>query len=526
LTLDKKFGNHKILAVGGVESVKYDIARNVFGARGDYFSEAFAFRTVSNGASILNATSGFATPTTLFSTFLRADYNFSERYYLSATIRRDGSSRFGEDVRHGIFPSVSAGVRVSDFLTDVGFISDLKIRGGYGRMGNQLPVSPQNQFSLFGGAASDSNYDLTGAGTSSLQGFRPTRLGNKDTQWETQITTNIGFDANLFNDKLQMSFDWYKKEAEDLLVVVPNPAVYGAASPPAVNIGNMQNTGIDLLIDYRDKITSDLSFETILTFTTYNNEITKYADDIDFVSSAFGGSRIGNFNRNEVGNAVGMFYGYDVLGLFQDQADVDGHATQDGAEPGFFKFADTDGDGTITPDDRIFIGDPNPDFTYGLNLGLTYKDWNISAFFYGSQGNDIFNYNRWWTDFWPSFQGQKSQDLLNNSWTPTNTSATTPKASNKSNFSTNTQSTSYYIEDGSFLRLRVLRLGYTFPTGVLDKIGIGGLSAYVQGTNLFTATDYSGLDPDLNNGPDLAFGVDLGNYPLTKQFIFGLSVRF
>ncbi len=526
LTFDRSFGAHKILAVGGYESVKYGIGRSVFAQRNTYFSDAFAFRTVSNGGTIQNATSGFGTPTTLVSMFLRADYSFNNTYYLSGTVRRDGSSRFSENNRYGVFPSVSAGIRVSEFFGTSNFLSDLKIRGGYGTMGNQLPVDPVNQFSLFGGAPANANYDLNGTTNSSLQGFRATRIGNEDTKWETQITTNIGFDAALFNSALQISFDWYNKKSQDLLVAVPLPDIYGQAARPSLNIGDMRNSGIDLQVDYRTRFSSDFTFDATLTFTTYKNEILKYADGIDFFASSPPTTRIGAFTRNEVGNSLGAFFGYNVIGLFQTQAEVDAAPTQDGAEPGFFRYEDADGNGAITPDDRVFIGNPNPDFTYGLNLAFGFKGIDLSAFFFGSQGNDIFNYNRWWIDFWPSFQNMKSTDLLYNSWTPERPDATTPKASNKSNFSNNTQSVSYYVEDGSFFRLRNLQLGYSLPQRMIDGIGLSRLRFYVQGTNLFTITGYSGLDPDANLGGDQAFGVDLGNYPLVKQFLFGLNIGF
>jgi hypothetical protein len=220
---------------------------------------------------------------------------------------------------------------------------------------------------------------------------------------------------------------------------------------------------------------------------------------------------------------MSSFFGYEVVGLFQSAADVDASPTQDGAEEGFLKYADIDGDGEITPDDRTFIGDPNPDFTYGLNLNLSYKNFDLTAFFYGSQGNDIFNWNKWWIDFWPSFQGQKSQDLLYNSWTPDRTGATTPKASNKSNFSTNTVASSYYLENGSFVRLKNLQLGYNIPESILSKAKITSLRVYVQAVNLFTITDYSGLDPELG-GDDRNFGVDYGNYPNVKQYLFGINL--
>jgi TonB-linked SusC/RagA family outer membrane protein len=517
------------LAVAGYEAVKYGIGRGVSGNRAGYFSDDVDFRTLNNGATIVNASSYANTPTTLVSTFLRADYGYMDKYLLSATVRRDGSSRFGADTRFGTFPSFSAGWRISDeaFLSGGTVLSELKIRGGYGIMGNQLAVSPQNQFFLFGGGAGSSNYDLTGTGSSSLQGFRPTRIGNPDAKWEQNVTTNIGFDASFFDNKFEWIFDWYSKQTEDLLFNPELPGTAGGAERPFVNIAAMSNTGLDMQFIYRNQW-GDFGFEGNLTFTTYKNEIVAIAEGVEFFDA--GGSRIGSFNRNAVGESVGSFYGYTVMGLFQSSAEVSGAPTQDGAEAGFFRFDDADGSGDIGPDDRGFIGNPNPDFTYGLNLAFTYGNFDLTTFIYGSQGNDIFNWNTWWVDFWPSFQGQKSTQLLNESWTPSNTGAVTPKASNKSNFSTNTQSTSYYVEDGSFTRMKNLQLGYNFPQSALGNSGIRSLRIYLQGTNLFTITDYSGLDPEIGSegggGSDVAFGVDEGNYPTVKQFTVGLNLGF
>ena len=533
LTFNKTFGSHKILAVAGYEAVKFGIGRSLSATRAGYFSSDFAFRTVTNGAAITVADSGFGTPTTLASQFARADYSFSDKYLLSATVRRDGSSRFGEVNRYGVFPSITAGWRVSEesFLAGVEFLSDLKIRGGYGTMGNQLAVSPENQFFLFGGSISSSNYDLNGTGSSSLQGFRPTRIGNPNAKWETNVTTNVGFDAGLFDNKMQITFDYYTKQTKDLLFNPALPGTSGAAAQPFINIAEMKNSGIDVLISYKKIVSSDLTFDASLVFTTYKNEIIKIAEGFKFFD--FGGSRIGAFNRNAVGNSMGAFWGYQVEGLFQTSAEVTGAPIQDGAEPGFFKYANNGVDpktgltnNRIDPNDRTFIGNPNPDFTYGLNLGVNYKNFDLSVFFYGSQGNDIFNWNRWWIDFWPSFQGQKGKDLLYNSWTTTRTDASTPKASNKSNLSNNTQSVSYYVEDGSFLRLKNLQFGYNIPRATINKIGLNTARIYVQGVNLFTMTKYTGLDPDLNTGDDRAFGVDLGNYPLVKQYTVGVNIGF
>ncbi len=532
LTWDTNFGeNHKLLVVGGYEAVKYDIGRNISGRRAGYYTDDIDFRTLNNGAQIVNASSNANTATSLVSIFGRADYSYKDKYMLSATVRRDGSSRFGEANRFGVFPSFSAGWRISEesFLRGSSFLSDLKIRGSWGQMGNQIPVNPKAQFYLFGGSTSTSYYDINGTGNSSVQGFRPVRIGNPDVRWETNITTNIGFDAGFFDNKLQLTFDWYQKQTEDLLYNPELPGTAGAAEPPFVNIASMTNNGIDLELIYREQW-GDFGFEGQATFTTYNNEITNIAEGVEYFD--WGGSRIGPFSRNMVGHPMSSFYGYKVERLFQvDDFDAGGNLNddipdQDGAEPGFFKFADIDGDGAITPDDRTIIGDPNPNLTYGLNLTFSWKGLDLTTFFYGSSGNDIFNWNLWWVDFWPSFQGQKSKNLLYNSWTPERPDATTPKASNKSNFSTNTQSNSYYIEDGSFFRMKNLQIGYTFPKSMIENLWLSNLRVYVQGVNLFTATKYSGMDPEISSDDDLDFGVDRGNYPFVKQYIVGLNIGF
>jgi len=524
LTFARQMGEHNLLAVLGYEAGKYGMGRNVGATKAGYFSEALTFRTVDNGANLVNGWGGYGTPRTLVSQFLRADYNFRDKYYVSGTVRRDGSSVFGPETRYGVFPSVSAGWRISDesFLAGAGFLNDFKIRGGYGTMGNQLPVSTANQFYLYAGSAANSYYDINGTTGSSQLGFHPSRIGNPDAQWETNVTANIGFDVVMLNRTLEMNFDWYVKDSKDLLFTPELPGTAGNASAPAVNIGEMHNTGIDLQVIYH-QMWGDFSFEANATFTTYTNEIVSISPGYDYFDS--GGSRIGSFNRNTVGNPMGQFWGYEVSGIFQSQGEVDGAATQDGATAGTFRYADIDGSGAIDPEDRTFIGNPNPNFTYGLNLVFGYKGFDLTAFFYGSQGAEIFNYNKWWLDFWPSFQGQKSTDLLYNSWSPSNTSGTTPMASNQSNFSTNTVSNSYYVEDGSFFRLKNLQIGYTFDKAVLGNV-FANARIYLQATNLFTITQYSGLDPELASFSDTFMGVDEGNLPAIQQYLIGVSFGF
>jgi TonB-linked SusC/RagA family outer membrane protein len=523
LTFDRTFGDHKIAAVAGYEAVKTGIGRNMSAQRGNYYSNEVSYRTLSNGATINAATSSLWTPTALVSMFGKADYNFRSKYFVSATIRRDGSSKFGKDTRFGIFPAFSAAWRISEepFLEGLSWLSDLKLRGSWGTMGNQMSLSTANQFFLYGGSISQTYYDIMGAMTSSVQGFRPTRIGNPDAKWETNITTDVGFETALLNDRLTFVFDWYLKETKDLLYALELPGTAGSASVPYVNIAEMKNSGFDIELGYRDNF-GDLGFNAKLELTTYNNEITAIAENVEYFDQGGGTTRIGAAHRNKVGMPMSSFFGYKVIGLFQNDAEVDASPTQDGAAPGFFKYQDTDGDGAITPEDRVFMGDPHPDFTYGLNLTLTYKGLDLNAYLYGSQGNDIFNWNRWWIDFWPSFQGQKSKRLLYESWTPSRTDTDVPMASNSSNFSTNTAVNSYYMEDGSFLRLKNLQLGYTLPSSVLSKINVKSLRFYVQTVNLFTLTKYTGMDPELG-GDDRAFGSDTGSYPNVKQVIFGLN---
>jgi TonB-dependent starch-binding outer membrane protein SusC len=539
LTFARVFGDHNILAVAGYEAVRTSYGRGVSATGSDYYSEEFLYRTVSNGASLLSGSSYLNTQRSLVSQFLRADYNFRSKYYLSGTVRRDGASVFGPDTRYGIFPSVTAGWRISEesFLAGADFINDFKIRGGYGTMGNQLPVSTANQYFLFGGSPRTTYYDLNGTMNSSLQGFRPTRVGNVDAKWETNVTTNVGFDAVLFDRKLELDFDYYIKTSKDLLFNPDLPGTAGTASAPYVNVGEMKNTGIDVQLIYHQNW-GDFSFEANATFTTYKNEIVKIADGYPYFDS--GGSRIGAFNRNQTGYSMGQFFGYNVIGLFQE-ADVtytynavddvwlwvtnEGVPAQDGAEPGVFRYEDVNGNGEIDDGDRTFIGNPNPDFTYGLNLVFGYKGFDLTAFFYGSQGNEIFNYNRWWIDFWPSFQGQKSTDLLYNSWTPERTDATVPKATQASNLSTNTVSNSYYIEDGSFFRLKNLQIGYTFDKSILGNV-FSSARIYLQATNLFTITKYTGMDPELASFNDTYSGVDEGNLPAVQQYLVGVSLGF
>ena len=467
LAYKNSFGKHDINALIGSEAIE-DWGRSIEGRRGGYFIEDVAFRALNTGATQLYANGGPYTPSALYSIFGQASYTYADKYLASMTVRRDGSSRFGPNERYGVFPAFSVGWRISreNFMQDAKWITDMKIRASWGQMGNQR-INPANSYDAFTGAVGSSGYDINGTSNSAAQGFQQSFVGNPDGKWETNTTTNIGIDATLFNGRTEVILEWYNKSTSDLLFRLPNlsTAGAGAASNPAFyNVASMKNTGFDLLITQRNLLgnKSKFNIDGTLTFTTYTNEITKIAEGLDFYDTR--GSRIGNWIRNQVGYSLSSFYGYQVAGLFQDDGDVATSATQDGAAPGRFKFADLNGrdangnltgkpDGKINIDDRTFLGDPNPDFSYGLQLNARYGGFDAGMFFYGVQGRDAMNYVRWWTDFFPSFQGNKSKDLLYNSWTPSNKGAKTPINENTSNFSTNTQVNSYYLEDASYLRL-------------------------------------------------------------------------
>ena len=522
----KTFGAHAVNAFGGIETVKDGFFRFLNGSGLNPFTNSFGFTTITNtDPSGRVVGSGGAPSTQLFSQFVKVDYTFNDRFLASGTLRRDGSSVFSKDNQYALFPAFALGWRITqeEFMKSAAFITDLKIRGGWGQMGNQRNVSPNNLVNAVGGGAGSTAYDISGSNTSTAPGLAVTGIGNPLAKWETNTTTNIGFDGTFLGTKLDVIFDWYTRTTSDLLFRQELPATLGTATAPVVNIGEMKNSGIDLMVTYRGKITNQLRFETDLIFTKYKNEVTKVSDITDNFDITFTNRIGGGVVRNVVGQPLSTFYGYKVIGLFQSTDDVNRSPAQVGAAPGRFKYADVNGDGSITTADRTFIGNPNPDFTYGLNLRLTYTAFDLEALFYGVSGGEVLNFTRWFTDFYPSFAGISKSTRVLNSWTPTNTNTDIPIFENVSNSSTNGDLNSYYVEKGSYFRLRSLKLGYNLPASTLRSVRIDRLRFFIQATNLFTITNYTGTDPQVS-GVDTNFGVDIGNYPVNKQFIFGFNL--
>jgi TonB-linked SusC/RagA family outer membrane protein len=523
VTYSNLFGKHMVQVLAGSEIVK-NTGRGVGGGSQAFFATDYNYLVLGNGtAGVTNFSNGFVN--SLYSLFSRVDYAYNDKYILGATIRRDGSSRFGSDRRFGVFPSVSLGWRVSGegFMKDISWLTDLKLRGSYGILGSQNNVSPENAFSLFGGGYGNAYYDITGSSNNVRQGFIQTRIGNSKTGWEENVVSNVGFDATLLGNKLDLSAEYYKKSINGLLFTQPLPATVGGAAAPVVNIGDIQNTGLDAAITYRGNITQDLQFSIGTNITTYKNLVVEIPNPGYFDVASLQG--LGTTIRNQKGQPVSSFFGYEVLSLFNSDQEVAESPAQSGAAPGRFKYRDVNGDGVITPDDRTFLGNPNPEFTYGLNLGLTYKGFDFSTIFYGSQGNELVNTIRSYTHFYAGYVGNKSNVLLN-AWTPENTNTTVPKIETGTSLSTSGALNSYFIEDGSYLRLRSLILGYTLAPSLLQRIGFGKLRVYAQAANLFTITKYTGLDPELG-GNSSNFGIDYGNYPNNQRnYLFGVNLSF
>ena len=535
----KKFGIHGVEVLLGQEAIKDNIFRIINASGLDPFSQTTAYVNINNILS--RQVSGFnATPFTYSSYFGRLQYSLLDKYYITGIVRRDGSSRFGPDIRYGTFPAVSAAWRVSNerFMDGVSWIEDLKIRAGYGIMGNDQ-VDPTNQFSAFSASLGNAAYDISGNSTSVAEGFYQSQVGNPNAKWETSTTSNVGFEFLLLNGKVDFVVDLWKKETNDLLFQVPLSQVLGGfATAPSQNVAAMVNKGIDMQLIHKGRLGGNSRYEATLTGSWLHNEITKVADNIPYFDAFPASNRLGaTMVRNEVGYSISSFFGYQVLGYFKDTAEVAAAPTQAGAAPGRFRYADVNGlddngkltgnpDGKVDAADRTHIGSPVPKFTGGFNLKVVLGNFDVETYLYTSLGNKIFNLSKWFTDFYPSFTGAAVSARVKNSWTTNNLDAETPIFENVSNFSTNTQPNSWYVEDGSFVRMQNLNIGYNLTSLMPGRMSVSRARVYVGANNIFTVSKYKGLDPAVGGAADTNFGIDVGNYPVTRSVVVGLGVTF
>jgi len=532
LTYQNTFGKSNLKVFIGSEALD-QYGRGINGNRINYFSDNPNLWTLSNGDPKGQVNGSGAGAASLYSLFAQALYSFNDRYLLTATIRRDGASVFGPDQKYGYFPAVSGGwiLTSEEFMSNVTWLNFLKIRASWGKLGSFANTPANNQYTLYRAGAGTSYYDIGGTSNSTVLGFASSQYGSLVTGWEQDVITNIGMDAVLLKNKLEFTIEWYQKQVNGLLFQDNGAATSGAfpsstggAQLPVVNIGNVENRGVDMSLTYHANLSPVSKLNITGIFTTYTSKVVSIPNAGGYFTT--GSSRIGDFVRNEVGHPVGAFYGYNVIGYFQDASDVTKSPAQQDAAPGRFKYQDVNGDNKIDASDRTFFGNPNPKFTYGINANATLKNFDATLIFYGSYGNEVVNYTKYWTDMWASFQGAKSIDLLYNSWTPSNLNPKAPILENASTFSTNTVPNSFYKENGSFFKCRSLIIGYTLPESSLKNVGIDRLRFYVQGSNLFTITGYTGLDPEIG-GSSSAFGIDYGSYPGNqKSYTVGISLTF
>lgn len=456
--------------------------------------------------------SGSAGEYGMFSVLGRVNYNYKGTYLLTGNFRSDGSSKFGRNNRFGSFPSFSAGWRISDegFLKDVLFIDDLKIRGGWGRLGNQ------NSLPNYAFANSLTSNLIYPYGQNVAQGQALTSEGNPDLKWETTQETDVGIDFEGFNDKVSFSANYYYKQTKDMLLRVPIPAFTGVQQAPFVNGGEVLNKGIELMLAYRHTQSEQLSYDISVNFSHNSNEVTALNNNQAAIFSA------GNYSRTVVGEPIATFYGYVMDGIFQTEEEVKSHAFQStGTAAGDIRFQDLNNDGIINQDDRRNIGNPWPDFNYGINGSVRFKQFDLSLAFQGVYGNDIIGAWKYFTRG-SNFYNYDLEML--NSWQGEGSSNTLPRL-NVNDPNDNLRISSFFIEDGSYLRLKHFQLGYTLPTGTIKQIR--KLRLYVIGQNLLTWTQYPGFDPEIGSpGSSLDIGVDRGYYPQPRTVTVGLNVGF
>lgn len=542
LTYSKTFNEiHNFKAYIGAESIQLFEER--FGGR----RERYAFGT-TNILSYLDL--GDATTATnygfvnrdysLWSQFGQLNYDYDGKYLAQVTLRNDSSSRFQQASRSALFPAFSLGWRISDegFMDNVEWIDNLKIRYGWGQTGNQ-EIGDYNAYTTYRSDIVTGGYPINGDPSSPTIGFSTQAFGNPNAKWETTTTNNLGLDAVMFDNKVSLNFDIYQAVTTDMLINVPVTYTAGQAAEPAFNVGQMTNKGFDLALSYGDK-KGNFSWDI-------GGNISKYKNNVDALEGEstriFGQSRrIPALSITEAGSPIASFYGFKNLGIFQTQAEADAWAPYgDYNAPGKFKVADINNDGVINDDDRTIIGTPHPKFTYGINLNFSYKNLALNLFGNGSEGNDVFNYVRYFGDF-NTFQGNRTSRALFNAWQPTNPLsdpstwiAANPNATSPimdANDAISSRPSTYLIEDGSFFRIKNIQLTYTFPERLVSPIGLSNFQLYVQAQNMFTFTKYSGLNPEvqLSNSDDsrrnLTLGYDGGAQPVAKTISLGLNITF
>ena len=516
LRYDRDFGEH--------HNLKATLGMSVFRTSGQ-FSGATGFDIPGNdfnNASLENASEvvdNFINTegkfdSRLLSYFFRLQYNYKNKYLLSGIIRRDGSSNFGPENRFGYFPSGSVGwvLTEEEFLNESNWLDFFKLRASYGIVGNDRIAANAFRSVLNGEGAYVFNDELQ-------FGRAIGAISNPEIKWEEQKTFDVGVDLRLFQDRINITADYFNRRTEDLLVTPPVSGILGAAAPgsgpPVVNAGTVENKGFEFAIGYQTDPTRDFTASFNYNVTFLDNEVISVNNGVGFIQAGQFGVGQEPPARMEDGKPLGYFFGLQTDGIFQDQAEVEAHATQPNAGPGDIRFVDINNDGVIDSEDRTDIGNPIPYATMGLNISLNYKQWDFTAYAFASLGNEIVrNYER-------------NQPLVNRMayrlgrWTGPGSTDTEPRANIGA--TSNTLFSDYFVEDGSFMRLQNAQIGYTFPQGFNDRLRIDRLRIYFSVNNLFTLTEYRGYDPAASSGAPIGAGIDPGFYPVPRTYLLGVN---
>ena len=474
----------------------------------------------------------------LLSYFGRLNYEFAGKYLFQAIARFDGSSAFGRGNSVGFFPGISAGWRLSEesFLKDVSSLSNLKLRAGFGKVGNPLNAGNFAYTSLINSTISGVGVVGTGYvfGTgvqNTATGGVPTRLPNSEIAWENNVQYNVGVDLGLFQNRVSASLDLYQRTSPNLLLNVPASFISGTSDAVPTNAATSRNRGIDLSVTTNNfqGANNGFNWTTTLNISAYRSQITDLGIGKPFNGQGIRGG--GALVRYDVGQPLGSFFGFVADGIIQSADELAALNANSptkfyqgsGTAPGDIKFKDINGDGVVNAADRTFIGNPNPKFTYGLNNTFSFKGFDLNIFLQGSQGNDVYNLNRYYLEGGLAAASNAGTIALNR-WTPTNTNTTIPRAVfNDPN--QNNRISSHYIEDGSYMRIKLLTLGYSLPASVLSAVHSQRIRVYVSAQNLLTVTKYTGFDPELGNQGN-SFGVDRGIYPQARVFLAGVNLGF
>ncbi|UZR96129.1 SusC/RagA family TonB-linked outer membrane protein [Chondrinema litorale] len=528
LTYNKEFGNHNIDVLLGQEAVEY-YYEGFSASRDAFLYEDQNFWYLSNGTdNQLN--SGSASEWALLSYFGKVNYSLLDKYLFSATIRRDGTSRLGEN-NWGTFPAFSAGWLLSeeDFLSGSPVVSSLKLRASWGQTGNQQVPSYSTQ-SSYQNNAYYSDYAIDGSQESVATGLVETRVANPNLKWEVTTQTSVGFDLGLLNDRLSVTAEYFNKVTDDILIYSPIPLTYGGTNDGTwINGGKMKNDGFELTVNYKGS-TPQLNYNFGVNLTAYKNELTEL-NSVSYLGIPSSSLHSVNFDqeisRSTVGQPIASFYGYETTGIFKSQEEVDAHGIQPNAQPGDLIFKDANGDGELDSDDRTFIGSPHPDLILGINMNFYWKGFDLAMLFNGSFGNEIYNLTKYKTDFFNQAAYNKSNVVLD-AWTEENPDSDIPRLS-LDDPNNNIRVSDYYVESGSYFKLYNVQLGYTFPSQKMKGLD---LRVYGQVNNVFTLTGYDGMTPEIglqnysSSSRNLDIGIDRGMYPPSRTFTVGLNATF